>query len=259
MILDELANHARERVALAKEKHSFREVKIKAIAKPKGNFAFEKALAVSYPAVISEVKKASPSKGIIAEEFPYVEIAQEYEAAGANCISVLTEPKWFLGSDEIFREIREKVKIPMIRKDFTIDEYQIYEAKLMGADAILLICALLDTETIRNYIGICNLLGMTALVETHNYEEIQSAIEAGARVLGVNNRNLKDFTVNIEHASNLKQHVPEGILFVAESGIVTIEDGWKLIDNGADALLIGEALMRSNDKASFIKKLQMYR
>ncbi len=256
MILDELADYARERVEKAKKEKSLEEVKEKAFSMERGAFIFEKALKEQKPALICEVKKASPSKGIIAEEFPYVDIAREYEEIGATCVSVLTEPKWFLGSDEIFREIRSVISLPMIRKDFTIDEYQIYDSKIMGADAVLLICALLDTETIKGYMEICDQLGMTALVETHNLEEIQSAVKAGARVLGVNNRNLKDFTVNLEHASDLKQFVPEGILFVAESGIVTVEDGHKLLDDGADALLIGEALMRSQDKKEFVRALK---
>lgn len=256
MILDELASYARERVEMNKQNISLEEMIKKARALPVGKFAFENALADQIPAVICEVKKASPSKGIISKEFSYIDIAKEYERIGATCISVLTEPKWFLGSDEIFREIREVVTLPMIRKDFTVDEYQIYEAKVMGADAILLICALLDTDTVKRYLKICDSLGMTALVETHNFDEIQSAIEAGARVLGVNNRNLKDFTVNLDHASNLKAFVPEGIIFVAESGIVTVEDGQKLLHNGADALLIGEALMRSDNKQLFIKEIK---
>lgn len=255
MILDDLADYARERVAIGKEVVSLEEMKMMAMDLAKGDFRFERALESQNPAVICEVKKASPSKGIISEEFPYVEIAKEYEKIGATCISVLTEPKWFLGSDDIFREIRANVELPMIRKDFTVDAYQIYEAKVLGADAVLLICALLDTDTIKEYLGICEDLGITALVETHNEEEIKSAIEAGARVLGVNNRNLKDFTVNLTHASDLKQFVPEGILFVAESGIVVAEDGRKLLENGADALLIGEALMRSGEKAQFLKEL----
>lgn len=258
MILDELANYARERVKIAQQLVPCNQMKEMAMHLPKGEFLFEKALQEQKPAVICEVKKASPSKGIIAEDFPYLEIAKEYEAIGATCISVLTEPKWFLGSDEIFRKIREAVSIPMIRKDFTVDAYQIYEAKVMGADAVLLICALLDTETIKSYLEICDTLGMTALVETHNLEEIKSAVLAGARVLGVNNRNLKDFTVNLDHASNLKQFVPEGIVFVAESGIITVEDGKSLLANGADALLIGEALMRSNEKYLFVKELKSY-
>lgn len=258
MILDELANYAKQRVEDAQRNVSYFEIKEKALSSPQGTFRFERALIAEKPAIICEVKKASPSKGVIAEHFPYVEIAKEYEAIGATCVSVLTEPKWFLGSDEIFREIRAEISLPMIRKDFTVDKYQIYEAKVMGADAVILICSLLNTETLRKYIQICDMLGITALVETHNVAEIKSAIEAGARVLGVNNRNLKDFTVNLDHASDLKQFVPEDVIFVAESGIVTVEDGQKLLGNGADALLIGEALMRSQDKCLFVKELKEY-
>ena len=148
-----------------------------------------------------------------------LEIAREYEQAGADCVSVLTEPKWFLGSDEIFKEIRAAIALPMIRKDFTVDAYQIYEAKCMGADAVLLICALLPTETIREYLKICDDLGLTALVETHDENEIQSALKAGARVLGVNNRNLKNFTVDFSNAANLREQIPANVIFVAESGV----------------------------------------
>lgn len=255
MILDEIADYAKERVAKDKKQISLDNMKQKALLLEKGSFVFEKALKNNQISIISEVKKASPSKGVIAEDFPYVDIACDYEINGATCISVLTEPKWFLGSDTIFTEIRKEVNIPMIRKDFTIDEYQIYQAKVMGADAVLLICALLNTDTIKKYIAICDDLGISALVETHNEDEIKSAISAGARILGVNNRNLKDFTVNLNNASNLKQYVPDGILFVAESGIVTEEDAINLANNGADGLLIGEALMRSSDKKRFIKNI----
>lgn len=258
MILDELAKHARERVEIAKDKISFDGLKEQALELPRGTFAFEKALKMNKPAIICEVKKASPSKGVIAEYFPYIDIAKEYENIGATCISVLTEQKWFLGSDEIFKAIREVVSLPMIRKDFTIDSYQIYEAKVMGADAVLLICALLDTAIITEYIKICDELGMTALVETHNEEEIRSAIEANARVIGVNNRNLKNFTVDLNHANDLRAYIPDEVTFVAESGIATVEDGVNLLKNGANALLIGEALMRSDDKAQFVKELKRY-
>lgn len=255
MILDEIADYARIRVAKDKENISADDMKARACALPKGEFVFENSIKKNRISIISEVKKASPSKGVIAEDFPYVSIAKEYENAGATCISVLTEPKWFLGSDEIFMEIRKEVELPIIRKDFTIDEYQIYQARVLGADAVLLICALLDTETIKKYMDICDSLGMSALVETHNEEEIQSALKAGARILGVNNRNLKDFTVDLHNASDLKKYVPKGIIFVAESGITNVEDGVNLARDGADALLIGEALMRTSDKKSFITNI----
>lgn len=256
MILDDLAKHAEFRVLQDKNKVSLEQIKQQALDLPKGKFDFENVLKNNAVSFICEVKKASPSKGIIAEYFPYLDIACEYQKVGATCISVLTEPKWFLGSDEIFCEIRKNVSLPMIRKDFTIDEYQIYQAKVMGADAVLLICALLDTETIAKYIKICDDLGITALVETHNIEEIQSAIKAGARVLGVNNRNLKDFSVDLDNASNLRKFIPDDVIFVAESGIVTPNDGVNLIKSGANALLIGEALMRTDDKQGFLAQIK---
>lgn len=248
MILDELANYARERVEMAKGRKSLEQISEEALALPKGEFRFEKALHNQKMSFICEIKKASPSKGIISEDFPYLEIADDYERAGADCVSVLTEPKWFLGSDEIFKQVRERISLPMIRKDFTVDEYQIYEAKLLGADAVLLICALLDTDTIREYIGICDELGLTALVETHNEEEIQSAVQAGARVIGVNNRNLKDFSVDFKNAGRLRESIPREAVFVAESGVSSAEDVRDLSRIGADAVLIGEALMRANNK-----------
>lgn len=256
MILDDLANYAEERVKKDKEKISFEEIKADALAMPKGEFRFEKALKKSKGAAICEVKKASPSKGIISEDFPYLEIAKEYERVGADCISCLTEPKWFLGSDEIFKEIRSAVSIPMIRKDFTVDEYQIYQAKVMGADAVLLICAILSEDKLRKYLSICDTLGITALVETHDREEIETAVRIGARVIGVNNRNLKDFTVNFDNALTLREFIPENAVYVAESGVSSPEDGAQLLKSGADAVLIGEALMRTDSKGEFLKKMR---
>lgn len=256
MILDEIADYAKVRVKEDKEKISFQQMKEKAWLMNKGNFIFEETLKKEKPAIISEVKKASPSKGVISIDFPYLEIAKEYERIGASCISILTEPKWFLGSDEIFREIRQTVKLPLLRKDFTIDEYQIYQGKVMGADAILLIAALLTTNQLKEYIEICDELGISALVETHNEEEIESALAADARIIGVNNRNLKDFSVNLAQGKELRDYIPKDKIFVAESGILTIEDGISYVDSGADALLIGEALMKSQDRANFIQKIK---
>lgn len=248
MILDELAAYSRERAAEAKKRIPEDEMRRMAEALPRGDFRFEKALRKPGMSFICEVKKASPSKGVIAEDFPYVKIAEEYERAGADCVSVLTEPKWFLGSDDIFREIRETIDLPMIRKDFTVDAYQIYEAKAMGADAVLLICALLSTEQIREYLSICDELGLTALVETHDGEEIASAVAAGARVIGVNNRNLKNFTVDFGNAAKLREKIPPDAVFVAESGVKGPEDIRALSGIGADAVLVGEALMRAEEK-----------
>ena len=256
MILDELAAYAKIRVEHDKNLLSVQDIKRQALDCPKGDFRFEKALKNAKGAVICEVKKASPSKGIISEDFPYLEIAKEYEKIGADCISCLTEPKWFLGSDDIFKEIRQNVSVPMIRKDFTVDEYQIYQAKLMGADAVLLICAILDEGQLGSYIEICDTLGLTVLVETHDKSEIDTAVKVGARVIGVNNRNLKDFSVDLENSMNLKGFIPQGTIFVAESGVASPEDGNRLLKSGADAVLIGEALMKCDDKMNFIKQLK---
>ena len=256
-ILDMLADHARERVASDMEKCPLESMRSLASACGKGGGdRFESALGKSGMSFICEVKRASPSKGLIAPDFPYVDIAKEYESAGADCISCLTEPKWFLGSDGIFREIRESVKTPMLRKDFTVSEYQIYQARVMGADAVLLICSILDTATIEKYLGICSELGLAALVEAHDESEISSAISAGAKIIGVNNRNLKDFSVDFSNAARLRDLIPESCLYVAESGVKTPEDAALLKKIGANAALIGEALMRAEDKAAMLSALR---
>ena len=203
MILDKLAQSTRKRVELEKKNIPLEVVKEKALNMPKGNFEFEKALAKKGINFICEVKKASPSKGIIAEDFPYVKIAKEYEKAGASCISVLTEPEYFKGDKKFLKEISENVSIPLIRKDFVIDEYMIYDGKIHGASAVLLICSLLDEDTIRKYIQICDILGMSALVEAHDQEEIEKAIKSGSRIIGVNNRDLKTFTVDIGNSESV--------------------------------------------------------
>ncbi len=256
MILDELSNFARSRVIEDKKNISLEEIKAVALNLPKGDLRFEKALKNNFPSIICEVKKASPSKGIISKEFPYTEIAKEYEKSGATCVSVLTEPKWFLGSDDIFKEIRKSINLPILRKDFTVDEYQIYQAKVMGADAILLIVAILSQEEIIHYLNICKTLGISALVETHDESEILIAKNCGARIIGVNNRNLKNFTVDLNNSTKLKSFIPNDAIYVAESGIVTSKDGITLVENGANALLIGEALMRCDNIEDFIKAIK---
>lgn len=255
-ILDQLADYARERVAAAKSIRPLEQVKAEALALPKGDFAFEKALRKEGISFICECKKASPSKGLIAPDFPYLEIAKEYEAAGADCISVLTEPKWFLGSDEYLKKIASAVSIPCIRKDFTVDEYMIYEAKILGASAVLLICSILSEEQIREYIGICDELGLSALVETHDEEEVAMAVRAGTRIVGVNNRNLKDFSVDTGNSARLKSLVGDDIIFVSESGVKDGNDVAELRKIGVDAVLVGEALMRASDKKAKLKELR---
>ncbi len=256
-ILDTIADYAGERVKKAKKSLPLEVIKKQALAMNcNTGFPFEKALKDGDISFICECKKASPSKGIIAEDFPYLSIAKEYEAAGASCISVLTEPKWFLGCNEYLKEIAAAVSIPCIRKDFTVDEYMIYEAKLLGASAVLLICSLLPEETVRHYIEICDTLGLSALVEAHDEEEIASAIRAGARIIGVNNRNLKDFTVDVRNSENLRRLVPESVLFVAESGIRTAKDIDVLRKANVNAVLIGETLMRAENKKAMLDTLR---
>lgn len=256
-ILDQLAGYARERVALDKARISAEEIKAAAAsAEHADGQAFYEAAARPGLSFICEIKKASPSKGIIDPVFDYGKIARDYEAAGADCISCLTEPKWFLGSDEIFREVRKIVHTPMIRKDFIIDEYQIYQSKLLGANCVLLICALLDTDVLARYLGICEELGLAVLTETHDEAEIRSAVSAGARMIGVNNRNLKDFSVDLSNAGRLRDLIPENCLYVAESGVKTSADAALLRLIGADAVLIGETLMRSEDKAGALAAMR---
>lgn len=257
MILDKLAASARVRVDRLKAERPLESVREEALSiKPEKPFCFEAALKKEDIAFICEVKKASPSKGLIAPDFPYVHIARDYEAAGADAISVLTEPEYFLGSDDYLSAVKRAVNIPVIRKDFTIDPYQIYEARIIGADAVLLICALLDTEALTEYIRIADTLGLTTLVEAHDAAEVASALEAGARVIGVNNRNLKTFEVDIENSKRLRRLVPEHITFVSESGIKTPGDIDALRKNGTDAVLIGETLMRSSRKAEELARLR---
>lgn len=215
-ILDTIADYARLRVANDQAVIPTAQMRETALALGPGNGdAFFEALQRPGMSFICEVKKASPSKGIIAEDFPYISIAEQYAAAGADAISCLTEPKWFLGSDEIFTEIRARVGTPMLRKDFTVDDYQIYQARAMGANAVLLICALHDTATLAHRIELCDTLGLAALVETHDEAEIRSAVSAGARIIGVNNRNLKDFSVDFSNAARLRDSIPPEVVYVA--------------------------------------------
>ncbi len=256
-ILNTIADYAKIRVQQSKQLVSYDDIKSMALSMNcDTGFPFEKALAEDDISFICECKKASPSKGLIAPDFPYVDIAKSYEQAGASCISVLTEPKWFLGSNHYLKEITHTVSIPCIRKDFTVDDYMIYEAKVLGASAVLLICAILDEDTIRKWIGICDTLGLSALVEAHDEEEIAMAVRAGARIIGVNNRNLKDFTVDVHNSERLRKLVPENILFVAESGIKTADDIQVLRDANVNAVLIGETLMRAPDKKAMLDGLK---
>ena len=255
-ILQEIAGRTRERIEVQKKTYPLEKIIETVCADKWSGFPFEIALRTQDIAFICEIKKASPSKGIIAEDFPYLDIAREYEAAGATAISVLTEPFYFKGSDRYLREIADTVTIPLLRKDFTVDSYMIYEAKLFGASAILLICSLLDQNTLAEYIAVAHRLGLSALVETHDEEEVGMALNAGARIIGVNNRNLKTFEVDIGLSERLRVLVPPDVLFVSESGISRAGDIKKLREIKANAALVGETLMCSPDKKTALSELR---
>lgn len=296
MILDEIAEKTKKRVAEQKKKVPLEEMKRRALdivaretnngSSPYSKFPFRDNLAADGISFICEVKKASPSKGLIAPDFPYVEIAKEYEAAGASAISVLTEPFYFQGSNQFLMDIKKEVNIPLLRKDFTVDEYMIYEAKVIGASAVLLICAILDDEQLASYLQLAHELGMSALVEAHDEEEVRRAIACGASIIGVNNRDLRTFTVDIMNSVRLRKLIPDMVpakrspmkestkgstkgpdpfvecsvhqkmVYVSESGIKTKEDIDRLKENGTDAVLIGETFMRSSDKKKLFAELR---
>lgn len=255
MILDQIVASTKKRVIDLKKANNI-ELLQSQIKRAKNPFAFEKALAGEAISFICEVKKASPSKGVIAESFPFLEIASDYQAAGAQAISVLTEPTFFLGANDYLIAIKKMVSIPILRKDFIIDEIQIYESRQMGADAILLICSLLEPDRLKKYIGIADLLGLSVLVEAHDEAEVKTALAAGARIIGVNNRNLKTFEVDINNSIRLRKLVPDTVIFVSESGIKTVQDVNNLKANGTNAVLIGETLMRSSNKRYELDKLR---
>ena len=249
MILDKIIEATKIRVAQEKQVETPEDVKAAALALPSDTgFPFEAALRQQDFNFICEVKKASPSKGIIAEHFPYLDIAKEYEVAGAAAISVLTEPDFFKGDKKYLQEIASTVKIPVLRKDFIIDEYQIYQAKVWGASAILLICACLDVPTLTKFRELADSLGLSSLVEAHDEAEVQMAIDCGARIIGVNNRNLKDFTVDVQNSVRLRNLVQDDVIFVSESGLETPEDIQVLRNNNIGVALMGETFMRSPNK-----------
>ncbi|MCD7728539.1 MAG: indole-3-glycerol phosphate synthase TrpC [Clostridia bacterium] len=264
MILEEIAKKTKERIL--KEQQMLPSEKVKAQAqeiavkefKKDGKFLypFEKALKTDGISFICEVKKASPSKGVIAADFPYVQIAREYEAAGASALSVLTEPFYFKGSDNYLNEISQEVKIPVLRKDFTVSPYMVYQAKILGASAVLLICAMLSDSLLKECFAAADSMGLSAVFEAHTSEEVLRAVNCGARIIGVNNRNLNTFDVDISTSSRLRQFIPQDIIFISESGIKTAEDINNLKKIGADGVLIGETLMRSSDKKATLDSLR---
>ncbi len=257
MILDEIAKETKERIE--KKKKEVPLYLVRERAENFGNdrsFPFEAALKKPGLSFICEVKKASPSKGVIAEKFPYLEIAREYESAGADAISCLTEPFRFLGRDEYLEEIARLVNIPVLRKDFTVDDYMIYEAKALGASAVLLIAAILDDVQLKEWFALSRELGLSAIMEAHDDKEVERALKAGGNIIGVNNRNLKDFTVDINNSIRLRNLVPKDRIFISESGIRTEEDLKALYANGTDAVLIGETLMRAENRGELLGKLK---
>jgi len=260
-ILGKIASQTVIRVTKAKETFPPEQAQKQALAlaekeKASAPLPFERSLSAQDLSFICEVKKASPSKGVIAEDFPFLEIAKDYEEGGASAISVLTEPEFFLGSGEYLREIAAAVHIPALRKDFIIDPYQIYEAKLWGAKAVLLICALLEQETLSSFLITAKELALDCLVEIHNEDEAREALTAGARIIGINNRDLTTFNVDKGLTARLRKLIPPEILTVAESGVSCAEDVRKLVETGVDAVLIGESLMRSADRKAFLRELK---
>jgi indole-3-glycerol phosphate synthase len=257
VILDRLAETARERVAAQKKLLPLAELRAAAEALPRAaDFPFARALERPGLSFVCEVKRASPSKGVIAEHFPHLDIARAYAEAGADAVSVLTEPSAFLGSDEHLRDIAAAVPLPVLRKDFTVDEYQIYEAKVLGAAAVLLIVALLPRARLREFLETARALGLSALVEAHTEGEIGDALAAGAKIVGVNNRDLRSFAVDLSLSERLGGHIPKTCVFVAESGVSSPEDAARLARAGADAVLLGEAIMRAADKRAFLRSLK---
>lgn len=257
MILEEIAARTVQRVAEEKAAVPLSEMKKRAEALDANTgFPFRKALSGDEISFICEVKRASPSKGLIAPDFPYLDIARDYERAGASAISCLTEPFWFKGRDEYLAEISNAVTIPVLRKDFTVDEYMIYQAKTLGASAVLLICSILSKEQLSEYLGIAHSLGLSALVEAHDEDEVRTALSVGAGIIGVNNRDLRTFTVDINNSARLRKLVSPEVLFVSESGIKTAADIEALRSNGTNAVLIGETLMRSPDKKAALDELR---
>ena len=256
-ILKEIAEKTKERVAKEKQEKTLEEIKQEAFAiNTDTGFPFEKALKEEKLSFICEVKKASPSKGIIIEDFPYLDIAKEYEAGGASAVSILTEPFYFQGSDKYLKEIKQEISLPVLRKDFIIDEYMLCQAKVIGADAVLLICAILGDKELKSFLEVAHGLGLSALVEAHSREEVERALKAGARIVGVNNRDLRTFKVDINNSIRLRPLVPDDILFVSESGIKGKEDIKKLSANGTDGVLIGETMMRAGaGRANVLKEL----
>ncbi len=256
MILDEIVSKTKERIEKQKKEKPLETLKEQINTIEENSFPFEETLKKDDLSFICEVKKASPSKGLICENFNPIEIAKEYESIGASAVSVLTEPHFFQGKNSYLQDIAENINIPILRKDFVIDEYMIYEAKTLNASAILLIASILTENQLKEYINLATSLGLSALVEAHDKNEITKSLNAGARIIGVNNRNLKNFTVDINNSINLRKHVPNDILFISESGIKTNKDIINLRNNNVNGVLIGETLMKADNKKNTLDELK---
>ena len=256
-MLDEIVEKTKQRLVELKKNKSLDEVK-KEVEKLEltKDFPFKRALLEEDISIIAEIKKVSPSKGIISEDFDYIAIAKDYEKAGASAISVLTEPYFFKGCDDYLKEISQSVTIPILRKDFIIDEYMVWQAKLLGASAVLLIVSVLSTVDLKRFLDLAHDLGLSAIVEAHDGGEIRTALSVGAEIIGVNNRDLTDFSVNIENSISLRRCVGGDVIFISESGIKTHEDMRRLKENNVDAVLIGETLMKSDDRKAMISELK---
>ena len=256
-MLDEIVEKTKQRIEDEKKIITLDDLKNEvSLMKIEDDFPFKRALMEEDISIIAEVKRASPSKGLIAEDFDYLAIAKEYEDAGASAISVLTEPYFFMGSDDYLRDIAANVSIPVLRKDFVVDEYMIWQAKAIGASAVLLIVSVLDIVQLKKYLDLAHDLGLSAIVETHDGDEIRRALTVGAEIIGVNNRDLTDFTVDIENSINLRRCVSGDVVFISESGIKTKEDVTRLKENDVDSVLIGETLMKCDDKKAMISELK---
>lgn len=256
-MLDEIVEKTKQRIEDEKKIITLDDLKNEvSLMKIEDDFPFKRALMEEDISIIAEVKRASPSKGLIAEDFDYLAIAKEYEDAGASAISVLTEPYFFMGSDDYLRDIAANVSIPVLRKDFVVDEYMIWQAKALGASAVLLIVSVLDIVQLKKYLDLAHDLGLSAIVETHDGDEIRRALTVGAEIIGVNNRDLTDFTVDIENSISLRRCVSGDVVFISESGIKTKEDVTRLKENDVDAVLIGETLMKCDDKKAMISELK---
>lgn len=258
MIIDDIVASTFERVAENKKRNSIDKLARLAFEKPiNKDYPFEKALRnKANLAYIMEIKRCVPTKGEITRNFDYKSIAKEYEDIGATAISVMTEPDYFKGDDDFLAEIARIVKIPVLRDDFIVDEYMVYESKLLGADAITLICSVLDEITLMRCLNLAENLGMSAVVEAHSSMQVKKALRVGAKIIAVNNCDLRNFEIDMNNSLELQKMIPEDVIFISRSGVKTYQDICKLEENNVNAVMVGEVLMRSHDKRKTFEILQ---